>query len=694
MTFTSAVDVSKYVPTDTFFGPPHIDEDRELDKPVPHRMLHGGFEGTATRFRFHFPRDGYQGRLLNPLSGGNGGTEVFFTSALGEAIGGLSACFRLGGYMVESNQGHIGDELDPKGGEDPTLYGWRASAEASRLSKFVAAQIYGEAPHHSYVFGGSGGARRSPLCLAYAPDAWDAAMPFMGDAVDGEHGDFRRPRTVAQHFCSMFNVQRILGDKIYDVIDAMAPGGSGDPFAGLDTHQREELATLYRLGYPRGDEWVIAQPTGTIWFWSSYAERIQADYPEYWEAFWTTPGHVGFDQPQLVQPDLIDDRYTVSRALTAQDILDDPLFDTPEYSVLRERVQVSAEAKAGFGLPLVIEVKGVERGYRQGAGVRVVSGHAKGRQLYVLFSIGDYFFCDGMGESSNLRFGGVLPGDEVHIDNHAFLAFCYYYRHHLSEAEVDYSSLRVDGKPIFPQYEIPEMSPLMGTVHTGRFDGKLMWVHHTHDASLWPSQGIGMKNNVERERGPEDAKNHFRLRWTDNAEHVPAAFVPSMPHRASNTWLIDYGPVIEQCLADLITWVEQGVDIPGTEFDYRDGCVTLPRLATERGGIQPVVSITANGAVRTAVKIGEEVAFEVIAEVPPGAGTVVGVKWDFDGSGSYPVEEGVDGTANKLTLSTTHTYDRPGTYFATALVESHRDGDVHATACRIPNLASARVVVG
>ena len=40
------------------------------------------------------------------------------------------------------------------------------------------------------------------------------------------------------------------GPKIHDVVDAMWPGGSGDPFAGLDGHQREELALLYRLGLP------------------------------------------------------------------------------------------------------------------------------------------------------------------------------------------------------------------------------------------------------------------------------------------------------------------------------------------------------------------------------------------------------------------------------------------------------------
>jgi hypothetical protein len=44
-------------------------------------------------------------------------------------------------------------------------------------------------------------------------------------------------------FGQMFNVQRLLGrDKIIALADRMAPGGSGDPFEGLTTHKREELA--------------------------------------------------------------------------------------------------------------------------------------------------------------------------------------------------------------------------------------------------------------------------------------------------------------------------------------------------------------------------------------------------------------------------------------------------------------------
>jgi hypothetical protein len=308
-------------------------------------------------------------------------------------------------------------------------------------------------------------------------------------------------------------------------------------------------------------------------------------------------------------------------------------------------------------------------------------------------SFGGVWLCDGAGEANNLRFSGVRPGDEVHLDNRAFLAYCYFYRHHLLP-HAEYRFLEVDGKPVFEQHELPEMSPFMGTVHSAEYQGKLMWIHNTHDASLWPAQGVGFKGNVERVHGPEEAARRFRLRWTENAEHILPGMGASPPGRANNTWLVDFQSVIEQSLVDVMAWVEQGVEPVGTNFELRDGKIVLPDTAEARGGIQPVVSVTANGSSRAEVAVGEEVVLQADAEVPPGTGTVVAVRWDFDGSGSYPFEDQVDGTAVTLTSTTTHRYDRPGTYFATALVESHRDGDVLAASRRIPNLASARIVVG
>ena len=104
---TPKINMSSYPPTDPYFGPAYVDEDEERDQPVPHRMVHGGFEGTDTRFRFYFPVDGYEGRMLNPLFGGHGGTEDFFGGPMGHLAGGLPMAVRLGAYMIESNQGHV-----------------------------------------------------------------------------------------------------------------------------------------------------------------------------------------------------------------------------------------------------------------------------------------------------------------------------------------------------------------------------------------------------------------------------------------------------------------------------------------------------------------------------------------------------------------------------------------------------------
>jgi plastocyanin len=688
----ASLDVASYTVTDDFFGRPYIDLDEWRDAPVPHRYVHGGFEGTTTRFAYSFPPAAtWGGRMYQPLEGANAGHEDAFATAHGAMLGGLDMIVRIGGYMVESNMGHIGDVMDPKAGEDPTIYGWRAAAESGRLSKHLAAQVYGHAPHHSYVWGGSGGARRSPLCLQYAPGVWDAALPFMGDANVDEHGKFRLIQGGGGNFAAMFNVQRLLGPRLADVVDAMSPGGSGNPFEGLSTHEREELANLYRLGFPRGDEWVIGQPSGTIWLWCSMADRLLEEDPEYFEQFWTKPGYVGHDFPQLVHGDLVHRNATVERVITPNDFRDDPEFSTPQWARIRTSAMMLGGMR-GMDLPIAIQISGIE-GYRLGMGVRITSGAGKGRQLYVMYHQGDLLLCDGRGENSNDRFNGVLPGDEVELDNHAFLAYCYYYRHHVLDFD-EWQFLRLDGNGIYEQHVLPTMSPFMSVPYSGQYEGKLMWVHHTHDASLWPPQGIAYRNAVAAVQGPDGLANKFRLRWTENAEHVPSDFVPPQPNRATNTFLIDYRPIIEQCLVDLAAWVEDDVAPEGSNYHYADGRITLPETAAARGGIQPVITVTANGAARADVGVGEEVRFDVATEVPPHAGTVVSIDWDFDGSGTYPERQpGTDGTKTRVAASTTHRFERPGTYFVTAVVHSRRDGNTTATDRRVPNIASARVVV-
>ncbi|HEY3844382.1 MAG TPA: tannase/feruloyl esterase family alpha/beta hydrolase [Acidimicrobiales bacterium] len=691
----SELDCTGYAVTDPHFGAPYVDRDEWHDEPHGHRRVHGGFAECDTRFTFYFPpSEEWQGRLIMPLEGAHAGHEDFFGGALGDAMGGIGLTARLGGYMVESNMGHIGDDIDPKGGEDPTLYGWRAAAESARFSKFLAIQVYGAAPHHAYVWGGSGGGRRSPLVLENAPDVFDGALPFMGG---GDVRPFPATERIkgaqVMSFACMFNVQRMLrhGDTMAKIIDAMQPGGSGNPFEGLDSHAREELASLYRQGFPRGDEFMIATPMGQIWLWSSIADLLVEQDPSYFEDFWTKPGYIGHDLPSAVEDDVIDVVTTVSRVVTVQDLLTDPMFEAPEFMLMKMIAGIMA-GERGMDMAYAIEVKGLPEGYRLGAGLQLKTGGAAGRQLYCIGNAGDIFACDGHGEANIERFSGVKVGDEIHVDNRKFLAFCYFHRHHLME-DAQFDSLRLDGLPVYEQHPVPLMSPLMGVSYTGHYEGKLLWIHHTHDSSLWPTQGIIYRGAVLEAQGPKGAAEKFRLQWSQNAEHIPPTFLPNSSQRATSTWLIDYFPIIEQGLADLIQWVEEGVAPPNTSFEFVDGQVQLPASAAERGGIQPLVSVTANGAPRAEVKTGEAVQLELMAEVPPNGGTIVSVAWDFDGWGSFPFHHEVDGSDTSVQFSTTHIYDAPGTYFVTALVHSNREGKVDAEFRRLPNLASARIVV-
>lgn len=689
----AALQTDSYEVTDPFFGAPYIDRDEWRETPVPHRHVHGGFTGTDTRFTFYYPAaEHWQGRMFHPIEGGHAGHEDFFGGYAGEISGGLRMIQRMGGYMIESNSGHIGDDIDPKGGEDPTLYGHRASVQSARFSRHIAAQVYGKPVSHGYVWGGSGGGRRSPLCLEYGAGVYDGALPYMGGGNIDSHGTSARVRSDQPiGFGAMFNVQRLLGDKLAGVIDAKQPGG-GDPYAGLTAHQRGELANLYRLGYPRGDEFMISQPMGQMWLWTSIADMLQREDADYFEAFWTRPGYVGHDNPEHVVDHLINATGTVSRIVTAKEFRDSPDFAGPEFASAKPFVILLASLMGQLDLPIGIQVKGIPQGYRLGTGVKMLSGGAAGRQLYCLNHDADFFFCEGHGEANLKRFMDVKVGDEVQIDNRAFLAFCYYYRHHISDDSL-YDFLRVDGKPIFPQHGVPLQSPLMGVPYSGQYEGKLMWVHHTHDASLWPPQGLFYKQAVEQAQGPEQAAQKFCLRWTENAEHIGPAMAPQQPGRHANTWLVNYHETIEQCLLDLVDWVEKGIEPLATAYTFADGKVTLADTAAERGGIQPVVKVDANGVIKAEVAVGEQLTLNVRAEVPPGAGVIIKVEWDFDGLGSYPESHQPQGGPASIEMSTRHSYDRPGVYFATARVTSHREGDINATSRRVENVASARVVV-
>jgi hypothetical protein len=283
------VHLDGYVVEDDFFGTPFVDLDEERADPLPHRYVHGGFEGTDTRFSCCFPpADTYRNRLFQPIEGGLGGQESFHGTPVADLLGmGMRTVFHLGGYMVESNQGHVGPTPCSKAGDDPTVYGYRASIESARVSKHLATEVYGRPPGHAYVYGGGGGAHRGAQAFTNA-DVWDGAFLFDGAGPIGPVGSSEHVAATGWgQYGAWLDVLRVLGPLVAGVVDATAPGGSGDPFAGLGVDGREALATLYRLGFPRGAEPMIpwASAAMSVWAWS--ADTLDDQDPGYVDAFWT-----------------------------------------------------------------------------------------------------------------------------------------------------------------------------------------------------------------------------------------------------------------------------------------------------------------------------------------------------------------------------------------------------------------------
>lgn len=692
------LDIDGYKPTDTFFDKVYVDVDEQRTDYVPHRYIHGGFKGTATRFTLHFPEAGkVESRFLQPLQGGLGGSEFAYGSpqqGVVNSAGGLDTAVRLGAYLVQSNQGHIGTEQCPKAKEDVSIYGYRASAEVARFARHLARQIYGTAPKYGYVFGGSGGGHRTHLCLEGAPDVWAGALPYMSDSqVDPAAVNAPMISSQVILYSCLVNTVRVLGDRLKDVVDATAPGGSGRPFANLNSEQREALADLYRCGFPRGAEFLLdpVQYNGQISEWAWVAELIKRRDPGYIEAFWKEPGHAGHDSPERYADQLIDATVTVKRVITAADLAAHVAKGGPA----AETAVAGGARGLDKDLAVALVFETVPKGYMTGAGFALQDGAARGRTLYCTGQVDGMYVGAALDEPGNLRFSGVKPGDKVRITNREFLAYCHWYRHHVIAGDLAFDGQMVDGRPLWPQRQFQKPAAIFsGGRNTAKFAGKMLWYHNTHDAAVWPATAFYYANAVRRVQGEDGMKERYRLRFNQNAQHASATRTPRGAAPVMNTRVIDYTPAIEQGLHDLVAWVEKGIAPAGTNAEYRAGQLVLPATAATRGGIQPVVNASANGATRAEVKVGQPVTLSVEGEVPPGAGSVIAVEWDFDGEGKWPFQHpGIDGTSTRVALETRHSFDKPGTYFPCVRVVSHREGDVKATSRRIENIARVRVVV-
>jgi hypothetical protein len=666
--------------SDPMYETPYIDEDEWRDEPVRYRYVHGGFEGTDCRFSFYFPpAELYEGRFYQHLMAVSGMEKAAFEPAMEGFMIADSVPFTIdaGAYFVESNQGRT--TMFP--GDDPTI-NYRASAATARYSRVVAADMYGPHRPYGYVFGGSGGAYKTLACFENALGVWDGALPFVMGS----------PMSIPNLFTVQAHAMRVLRDKFPSIVDALEPGGSGDIYESLNTEEREALAEVTRMGFPPR-AWFNVQriALGYTGVFSSLVDNLVKWDHGYFEDFWKVPGYLGANPTESLKRARIRHKTKISKVVMASEAVGMGL-----------RVSMPARlAERGVDMPAAIQIDSVPEGNLQGAALNLLSGAAAGHVFYITGAIGDLLMT-GFGEAHFKALTSVKAGDEVMIDNSVYLAAQTYHRHQVPPSEEYYvwDQYKAAGRPIYPQR--PEILGLRyapsggGAIQSGRFAGKMIVVEAMMDEAACPWQADWYRSRVMEAQGPSFEDN-FRLYFVDHAMHTTQSAWPNDPRPVVTTRTVSYTSVLHQALRDLSDWVEKGLaPPPSTVYKMVDGQVVVPPTAAERKGVQPVVTLTADGSTRADVAVGETVEFVGVIEVPPGTGTIVGAEWDFEGAGDYPVAEKFDFSNNsfsRMTVKASYAFSKPGTYFPALRASSHRQGNFKTPFARIENLGRVRVVV-
>lgn len=676
---------------DPRFNQAYIDIDESRETPVPHRYVHGGFSGTDARFSFYFPpKERYRGRFIqgpiHPLTGN-------------ENLADAQVAFVIdsGGYAVQTNQGGSEAATFTEAvlffGYDPEVVGYRVNAAAAKYSREVARQMYGAHRTYGYLYGGSGGAYQT-ISSAENTTMWDGYVPFV----------LGSPASIPNGYTLRINAQRILGSagKFPCILDAIDPGGSGDPVTSCDLN--EEQAGAYeeatQLGFPP-----------RAWFGASLAGAgalpLVAGYvpfldPQYTADFWSLPGYLGHDDPYGTLAPL----RTIHNTTVVEKLTNPNRFRLASFPG-GDRTAIDLRIVSGAGT--AASQVGLLPGY-----IRAPATNAT--DLTVTLST----FADPI-------YNAVQVGDQVALDNSHFLALQTYHRHQVGDAEWDFYPWREyflnrRGKPIYPQRDVLTgpvgMHNGSGGYMTGLFYGKMMVQESLMDPDAHPWGADWYVRQVERALCAKEGKDHdrdgrghghgrdkckspgharkvadkidntFRVYMQDHAQHGGGG--------GTSTRTVSYTGALQQDLRDLAAWVERGVRPPASTTYWMDGGqVVVPRTAAARKGMQAVVTLKANGRERAEVGVGEPVTLAGLIQVPPGTGKIVSVEWNLEGVTAAGAFQSVPFGAvrSSVSIETTHVFTQPGTYFPVLRATSQRQGDPATPFARIDNIGRVRVVV-
>jgi hypothetical protein len=631
---------------DPQYNQPTIEVNEWRDLPVRHRYVHGRFAGTDAQFSFYFPPpERYQRRFFHNTYPMATTSDIGpFPIAFDVAIGNLGFTIDSGAYYVQTNLG--GSDRTPF--SDPAIAAYRVNAAAAKFSRLVAAELYGDHRPYGYLFGGSGGSYQTIGAAENTSGVWDGFVPY----VMGTSNAIPSMFTVRMHALRMLRKR----NKFPGIVDAISPGGSGDPYAGLNEEESAALKEVTSMGFPpRG--WWKHRTMGSGYFYN-VAPLIPMLDPTYNDDFWTKPGYLGSDPKASIR----DARFQ---------------FDTTIAKVIE-------------GFPRQLELANVPEADCADAHLVIVSGAAAGKSVPIASVNGKTLGFAFAAEHAVIN--SIQAGDRVRIDNAWALALQTYQRHQVpTPDQYGWNQYRdANGEPIYPQRGVL-IGPIAaagtaGSVPNGRINGKVLVLEALMDIDAYPWQADWYRSLVKDALG-SGFEDNFAIWFFDHAHHDDPETTAAHAHTVS------FSGALQQALRDLSTWVEKGIRPADTRYEVVDSQVVVPASAGRRQGIQPVVELKANGGLRAEVAQQQPVTFTATIEVPPEAGKIVAVEWDFEGVGDFPVSERLEAAEPALHLSASHSFAKPGTYFSVVRVTSQRQGDMQTPYARIQDIARARVVV-
>ena len=269
---------------DNEFHTAYVDVDEWRDTPVRHRYVHGGFNGTDTRFSFYLPpAEQYEGRFFQHV------TPVPDSEHLAQGATGeedkIGFCHRQRRLLRRDQRRRPvrrcrGPRLGPDDRAPTAPMPPRPSTPESSHWRCTASTV-----PTATLYGGSGGGFRTIGGAENTSGVWDGVVPYV----------IGSPIAIPNVFTVRMHALRVLRDRFTEIVDAVDAGGAGDRTRSRSTDDERDVLLEVTAWASHPDPGSATRP------WAPRLRRSSSRHrghgrPAYFDDFWTEPGYLGHDR--------------------------------------------------------------------------------------------------------------------------------------------------------------------------------------------------------------------------------------------------------------------------------------------------------------------------------------------------------------------------------------------------------------